>query len=120
MDTLPKETSLLVDGNRTVLPSGIRELLALKEGDQIRYTIESGRVYIEAEQRQEAAPAERPPRTEAGEDPALGPFLDLLAADIEAHPERLQPFTASLRDEVAELVEGVEADIDAPLSPEDE
>ena len=77
------------------------------EGDQIRYRTEpNGRVYIEA--------------VHDGPDPALGAFLQLLEADIHAHPERLKAFDGALHERLKALVGDVEVDLDATLSADDE
>jgi antitoxin PrlF len=106
MNAFAEERSKLTDRYQTTVPSGVRRQLKLGKGDQIRYRTEpNGRVYIE-------------PVREAGDDPALGPFLAFLEADIQAHPERLRAFDGTLRDRLAALVRDV--DLDAPLSPDDE
>lgn len=108
MTLLAEERSKLTDRYQTTIPSGVRRQLKLGKGDQIRYRTEpSGRVYIE-------------PVRSADADAALGAFLDLLEADVRAHPERLKAFDGSLRDRLAALVGDVQVDLDAPLSPDDE
>jgi antitoxin PrlF len=54
------------------------------------------------------------------DDPVLGQFLSFLAHDIAAHPERVQHISMGLVQRARELTDGVELDLDAPLSPEDE
>lgn len=39
---------------------------------------------------------------------------------MKQHPEKIQALTASMQNSVENLVEGVEVDLDAPLSDEDE
>ncbi|HSK40095.1 MAG TPA: type II toxin-antitoxin system PrlF family antitoxin [Arenibaculum sp.] len=108
MTALAHELSKLTERYQTTVPSGVRKRLKLGKGDQIRYCIEpSGRVYIE------------PVRASEG-DPALGAFLDVIEADIKAHPERLQAFGGALHDRLKALVGDVEVDLDDPLSPDDE
>jgi antitoxin PrlF len=50
----------------------------------------------------------------------LGAFLGFLATDITRHPERLQAIDASLVERIQSLTGGVEIDLDAPLSADDE
>ncbi|WP_321337950.1 type II toxin-antitoxin system PrlF family antitoxin [Breoghania sp.] len=108
MNALVQELSKLTDRYQTTVPSGVRKQLKLGKGDQIRYCIEAdGRVYIE------------PVRAES-DDPALGAFLDLVEADIKAHPERLQAFGGELHDRLKALVGDIDVDLDEPLSPDDE
>lgn len=108
MTVLTQEVSKLTDRYQTTVPSGVRKQLRLGKGDQIRYCIEaSGRVYIE-------------PLRDPEADPALGAFLDFLAADIKAHPERLKAFDSALHARLKALVGDVEVDLEAALSPDDE
>lgn len=102
-----EEVSKLTDRYQTTVPSGVRKHLQLGKGDQIRYRTEpNGRVYIEA--------------VHSDADPALGAFLDLLQADLKAHPERLEAFDGALHDRLKALVGDIEVDLDASLSAEDE
>ena len=55
-----------------------------------------------------------------GGDPVLGQFLAFLAADITRHPERLQTVDAGLVQRLQTLIDGVEVDLDAALSADDE
>ena len=106
--TLAEETSKLTDRYQTTVPSGVRRYLKLGKGDQIRYRTEpNGRVYIELVRDGDA-------------DPALGAFLDLIEADIQAHPERLQAFDGALYERLKALVGDVAVDLDVPLSDDDE
>jgi antitoxin PrlF len=108
MAATAQESSRLTARYQTTVPREVRKRLNLQKGDRIRYCTEpNGRVYIEAA------------RDESGGDPALAAFLDFLEADIQAHPERLKALDGVLRDRIAALVEGVEVDMDAALSPED-
>jgi antitoxin PrlF len=50
----------------------------------------------------------------------LGAFLDFLARDMAAHPDRLRALDAGLVERSEALVKDVEIDIDAPLSLDDE
>jgi antitoxin PrlF len=54
------------------------------------------------------------------EDPAIGSFLIFLAQDISQNPGQIRALEAPLRARISKLVEGVELDLDAALSPEDE
>lgn len=108
MTALAHNVSKLTERYQTTIPSGVRKQLKLGKGDQIRYLTEpSGRVYIEQV------------RAEEG-DPALGAFLDLVEADIKAHPERLRAFDGALHDRLKALVGDLDIDLDEPLSPDDE
>ncbi|SDT90393.1 type II toxin-antitoxin system PrlF family antitoxin [Stappia sp. ES.058] len=108
MTVLAPEISKLTGRYQTTVPSGVRNQLKLGKGDRIRYCTEAnGRVYIEAVREPEP-------------DPALGAFLDFLEKDIAAHPERLRAVDENTVRHAVDLVEGVDVDLDAPLSPDDE
>ncbi|BFT30768.1 type II toxin-antitoxin system PrlF family antitoxin [Alteromonas sp. D210916BOD_24] len=100
--------STLTDRFQTTVPSPVRQALRLGKKDKIKYAIQSdGSVVISRAESQES-------------DPVLGEFLSFIARDMKAHPERLEPLSASMRESVDALVEGVEIDLDAPLLDEDE
>ncbi|TDP40808.1 AbrB family transcriptional regulator [Idiomarina aquatica] len=100
--------STLTDRFQTTVPSSVRQALHLGKKDKIKYAIQAdGSVVISR--------AETPKN-----DPVLGEFLSFIARDMQVHPERLEPLSASMRDSVNALVEGVEIDLDAPLLDEDE
>jgi len=101
--------STLTDRYQTTVPETVRRALRLGKRDKIYYTIRSvGEVVL--------------PRVAAGgdDDPALVPFLGFLARDISEHPERLQAVDADFAQRIQALVGGVEVDLDAPLSADDE
>ncbi len=50
----------------------------------------------------------------------LGQFLGFLARDIASHPERLQAVDAGLAQRLQSLAGGIEVDLDAALSADDE
>lgn len=100
--------STLTDRFQTTVPSPVRQALQLGKKDKIKYEIQSdGSVVISRVVVQES-------------DPVLGEFLSFIARDMKAHPERLEPLSASMRESVDALVEGIEFDLDAPLLDEDE
>ena len=107
--------STLTDRYQTTVPETVRRALRLGKRDKIHYTIRpDGEVVLT--------------RAAAGEndDPVLPPFLGFLARDMAEHPEhpehpeRLQAVDASLAQRIQALLSGVEVDLDAPLSAEDE
>ena len=94
---------------QTTVPETVRRALKLGKRDKIRYSIcPSGEVVLT--------------RVEAsdGDDPVLGQFLGFLATNITRHPERLQSVDASLVQRLQSLVGGVDVDLDAILSADDE
>lgn len=101
--------STLTDRYQTTVPETVRRALRLGKRDKIHYTIRpDGEVVLT--------------RAAVGEsdDPALAPFLGLLARDMAEHPERLRALDAGLARRIRALVGGVEIDLDAPLSADDE
>lgn len=101
--------STLTDRYQTTVPEMVRRALRLNKRDKIQYLIRpSGEVVLT--------------RVSDGvaEDPVLGRFLGFLAYDIAAHPERLQAVDEPFVKRVKSLVTGVEVDLDAPLSEDDE
>ncbi len=100
--------STLTDRFQTTVPSPVRQALHLGKKDKIKYAIQSdGSVIISRAESKES-------------DPVLGEFLSFIARDMQAHPERLEPLSASMRESVDALVQGVEIDLDAPLLDEGE
>ena len=97
--------STLTDRYQTTIPESVRRTLGLGKRDGIIYTVlDNGTVQIS--------------RAE-GEDPALGPFLALLAEDIALHPEHLQVVPDSLLSRIDDLVGGMDVDLDAPIDEDD-
>ena len=98
--------STLTDRYQTTVPETVRRALRLGKRDKIHYTIRpSGEVVLT--------------RAE-GDDPVLGQFLGFLARDIASHPERMQAIDASFVQRLQSLTGGIEVDLDAPLSADDE
>jgi len=102
--------SRLTSRYQTTIPEAVRRALRLGKGETIRFVVrDDGEVVLRREE------------AEAGvRDPALVPFLDLLARDIADHPERLQAVTPDWADNLHRLVEGVEIDLDAPLEEDED
>ena len=101
--------STLTDRYETAVPETVRRALRLGKRDKIHYTIRPGGevVLTRAE-------------SSEGDDPVLGQFLRFLARDIASHPERLQAVDAGLVQQLQSLVGGIEIDLDAALSADDE
>ena len=54
------------------------------------------------------------------DDPVLGRFLGFLSRDIASHPERLLSIDAVFVQRLQSLTSGIEVDLDAALSENDE
>lgn len=101
--------STLTDRYQTTVPETVRRALRLGKRDKIHYTIRpDGEVVL----RRAAA--------DESDDPALVPFLGLLARNMVEQPERLQALDGGLAQRIQALVGGVEMELDAPLSADDE
>ena len=101
--------STLTDSYQTTVPETVRRALQLGKRDKIHYTIRPGGEVVLSR----AEPAEV-------DDPVLESFLGFLARDIASHPERLQAIDARLAQRLELLTGGIEVDLDAPLSADDE
>ncbi len=101
--------STLTDRYQTTVPETVRRALRLGKRDKIHYSIRpNGEVVLTR-----AASPE-------GDDPVLGQFLGFLARDMANHPERLRALDAGLVQRLQSLVGGIEVDLDAALSADDE
>ena len=101
--------STLTERYQTTVPQTVRRALKLGKGDKIHYTIRSnGEVVLTRH------------TTSSASDPALSAFLTFLAVDITKHPERLKAMDASFVQKLQTLTEGVELDLDCPLTDDDE
>jgi len=101
--------STLTDRYQTTVPEVVRRSLRLGKRDKVHYSIRpNGEVVLS--------------RAEVSEtdDPVLGQFLGFLSRDIAEHPERLQALDASFVQRMQSLTTGIEVDLDAPLSADDE
>lgn len=98
--------SKVTERSQTTLPNGVRKALSIRPGeDRLQWEIRGDEVIV---RRASAEPEEH-------DDPALEPFLRLLAADIEAHPERLQGIPDDLYRRWIAVAEGVVVDLDEPI-----
>lgn len=101
--------STLTDRYQTTVPAPVRHFLGLRKRDRLRYTFAGGVVTISR-----CDPAEH-----GAADPALQPFLQMLAQDITRHPERVRPVDAGLVERVRDLTRDTELDLNAPLTEDD-
>lgn len=101
--------STLTDRYQTTVPETVRRALRLGKRDKIHYSIRPGGEVVLT-------------RVEAsdGDDPVLGSFLGFLARDIAEHPERLRAIDAGFMQRLQSLTGGIEVNLDASLSAEDE
>ena len=101
--------STVTDRYQTTVPEMVRRALRLGKHDKIRYTIRpDGEVLLT--------------RVDAYEvdDPVLSQFLGFLTRDIASHPKRLWGIDAGFVQRPQSLTGGIEVDLNAPLSVDDE
>jgi len=100
--------STLTDRFQTTVPSVVRQALHLERKDKIKYIIQpNGDVLLTRSNEEDS-------------DPVMDSFLAFIAGDMQHHPEKIQPLTASMRERIETLVPDMDLDLDAPLSAEDE
>ena len=109
MTAILEAESTLTERYQTTVPESVRRALRLGKRDKIRFTIRpNGDVVLT-----------RAVAT-TSDDPVMGQFLNFLAHDMATHPERLAAIDAGLVQRIQFLVGGLEVDLDAALSAEDE
>jgi antitoxin PrlF len=102
----PCSESTLTDRYQTTVPAPVRKFLGLSKNDKICYTLQAdGTVAISR-------------ATKVENDPALQPFLDFIAQDIQNNPQNLHPITADLVNRVRSLIAGVDVDLNESLDDE--
>jgi antitoxin PrlF len=104
MTVIVTECRITAKGQTTV-PKSVRRALGVDYGGKIAFRVDEGGVSVVA------VPQE-------GTDPALGPFLDLLARDLAARPAAIAPLEPALAARITELVEGVTVDLDEEIEGE--
>ena len=109
MATTLEVQSTLTDRYQTTVPETVRRALKLGKRDKIQYAIRPGGEVVLT-------------RANASDedDPALGPFLALLAADIARHPAQLRALDADLAERLQSLTKGIDVNLDDALPAEDE
>ena len=103
MPLIEKVATITAKG-QTTIPKAVRQALGADYGGKIAYRIDDHVVSLH--------------RVETAEDPALGAFLEFLASDIRAHPERIQSVSSDLRARIEALTAGLEIDLNAPIEGE--
>lgn len=100
--------SKLTNRYQTTIPEKVRTTLGLVKGDKIHYTMEPNGNKVTLS------------RAEQEEDPVIENFLNFLAQDMSKNPQNIKPITSNLFNRIKSLTDGIEVDLDAPLSEEDE
>ena len=97
-----EERSTITAKGQTTVPKAVRQVLGVKEGDEIAFRVDGQRVTVV-------------PVTATHEDPVVGKFLSFLAKDIEQRPEALRPLSKDFAARMAALVRCTKVDLDAPI-----
>ncbi len=111
MTSILEAESRLTDRYQTTVPAAVRKALSLEKRDKLRFVVQpDGQVMLTRASEIESD----------ADDPALGRFLDFLAADITRHPEHLKALNAGLARHMDELVSDVSIDLGTALADDDE
>ena len=109
MSAVLEAESTLTERYQTTVPETVRRALRLGKRDKIRFTIRpDGDVVLTRA------------TVATSEDPVMGHFLNFLANDMAAHPERLAAIDTGLVQRIQTLVGDLEVDMNAALPEEDE
>jgi antitoxin PrlF len=100
----PRFEATLTDKYQNTVPAAVRKALHLGKRDKIAYIIRDGQVVLEKAEPQDDRV-----------DPAVQAFLGFLEREMINDPKRLRPFGGEKARQAAELVEGMDVDLDAPL-----
>ena len=102
-----EEVCTITAKGQTTVPKAVRQALGVGYGGRIAFRVENGSVTIHALQEDDA-------------DPALEPFLRLLATDLVTRPgEAIRPITENLIARMTAITDDIgQADPDAPIEGE--
>lgn len=105
MSPVLERIATITEKGQTTVPKPVREALGVRSGDRIVFRIEGGGVSIHRAENDD-------------QDPALEGFLALLAEDIASRPGALAAMTPVLAKRIAQVVEGVEVDVQEAIEGE--
>lgn len=108
-DVSLRTESRLTGHSQTTIPAAIRDALHLKPGEIIEDSLLPGGKVVMSRQQEEEH-----------DDPMVEQFLSFLEKDMIKNPHRIQPASVALWAKVNELTAGVDVDLDAPLTGDDE
>lgn len=97
-----EEICTITAKGQTTIPKAVRQALGVEYGARIAFRVEGGAVTVRAVDDAEA-------------DPALAPFLDLLARDMAGRPAALVALTPALAARIEALTADVSTDPGAPV-----
>lgn len=97
-----EEVCTITAKGQTTVPRAVRRALGLHQGSRIAFRVEDRGVSVHAVE-------------EDGADPALAPFLDLIARDMAARPEALVALSPGLAARIRSLTGGLVVHPDEPI-----
>ncbi len=102
-----EEICTITAKGQTTVPKAVRQALGVGYGGRIAFRVEDGNVTIRALEEEDA-------------DPALEPFLKLLAADFATQPdEAIRPITENLAARMTALTDDIgQTNVDALIEGE--
>ncbi len=104
MARVVRQVSKITEKGQTTVPKSVRQALGLDYGGRIAFSIdENQHVSVERDDGET-------------EDPVIEGFLDVLARDMKANPQRsIVEFPPVLRARMQRLTDGMLVDLDAPI-----
>ena len=97
-----EERSTITAKGQTTVPKAVRQVLGVKEGDEIAFRVEGQRVTVVSV-------------GATHEDPVVGKFLSFLAKNVEQRPEVLKSLSTDFAARMSSLVSGAKVDLDEPI-----
>ena len=97
-----EEVCTITAKGQTTVPIAIRRALKVGQGDRIAFRVENGVVTLHAVEASET-------------DPALAPFLTLLAADLAARPKAIAAIPPATVARIDAVLDGLSIDPDEPI-----
>lgn len=103
-----RASSRLTARSQTTIPASVRDAMNLQPGEEIEYSVlHNGEVLISRKNSAEE------------DDPVVNAFLNFLERDMQDNPQRIKPLSPSLMARVASLTQGMDVDLDAPLTDDE-
>jgi antitoxin PrlF len=101
MPTSFAQSSTITAKGQTTIPKAVRDALGLNSGDRISFEIGADGVSVN--------------KMEEEQDPVALAFLDFLARDMQANPDKIRPFSSGLLQRAAALTRDMVVDVDEEL-----
>jgi antitoxin PrlF len=99
---ITEERSTITAKGQTTVPKAVRQVLGVREGDELVFRIEGQRVTVVLAEVTHV-------------DPVVAKFLRFLSKDIEKRPGVLKPFSTDFAMRMRSLVKGTQVDLHEPI-----